>query len=144
VPYALLGLLTLGAGVGVALGLSNGPVTYDASAAVLEWYPCTASTRADGAVVSCHSKPTAASSGTPGEGPSVGLFFSRGARLPENFTTCVTTSLNGASIPTSHQATSKTLFRYSSTVGQAVTAAVKNCNAPAGHYYQSVGYGTRL
>ena len=40
-PFALLGILTLGTGLGVGLGLSEGPVTYSASAEVTGT-PCSA------------------------------------------------------------------------------------------------------
>jgi hypothetical protein len=59
-PYLLLGTLTLGAGLGAGLGLSQGPITHDAGAAAsavvtITEGPCTESTGRDEISVSCAS-----------------------------------------------------------------------------------------
>jgi hypothetical protein len=70
-PYLLLGTLTLGAGLGAGLSLSEGPVTYDASAAAspvvtLQEGPCTISTGRGETAVSCTSSHGAAFSSSVG------------------------------------------------------------------------------
>ena len=56
-PYVLLGVLTLGSGLGAGLGLSEGPVTYDATQALTL---CIASVGQGSEQILCTSKPGAA------------------------------------------------------------------------------------
>ena len=55
VPYLLLGALTLGAGLGVGLGLSEESVTHKAAAATSLWAPCATARNATGTTVTCGS-----------------------------------------------------------------------------------------
>jgi hypothetical protein len=81
VPYVLLGLLTLGAGLGVGLGLSGGPVTYTASLGGPMNTPCSATP--NGAGLSCHLRHGAVS------------FLFAGPRLSTGAMDCLVDGLDG-------------------------------------------------
>jgi hypothetical protein len=92
VPYVLLGLLTLGAGLGVGLGLSEGPVTYTASLGDPMNTPCSAAPNGEG--LSCQLRPGTVSFLFGGPGLSKGAMnclvdgldgAGAGARTPPSF-----------------------------------------------------------
>jgi hypothetical protein len=84
VPYLLLGILTLGAGLGVGLGLSEGPVTYSASPQSAGT-PCSASPNRAG--LSCRLRHGAVS------------FLFAGPRLSKGAMNCLVGGLDGAGTP---------------------------------------------
>ena len=83
-PFALLGVMTLGAGLGGGLGLSEGLVTYTASAEVTGT-PCSAAS--NGARMICRLR--------SGE---VAIYFGQFARgpIPPGAVDCVVEGLDGA------------------------------------------------
>lgn len=93
VPYALLGILTLGAGLGVVLGLSTGPVTYNASAAS-PWASCSTARIGNETTVTCRS---VTSYVTPSAftWKKVGVihFYAVPPKMPTDFATCMTSAL---------------------------------------------------
>ena len=82
VPYVLLGLLTLGAGLGVGLGLSEGPVTYTASLGDPMNTPCSAAPNGEG--LSCQLRPGTVS------------FLFGGPGLSKDAMNCLVDGLDGA------------------------------------------------
>ena len=82
-PYVLLGILTLGTGLAIGLGLSEGPVTYTASAEATTGNPCSAAPK--GAEITCHL-----SSG------AVVVWFGHGRRLSEGSINCIVDGVDGA------------------------------------------------
>jgi hypothetical protein len=85
VPYVLLGILTLGTWLAIGLGLSEGPITYNASSfAEVTGTPCSAAS--DGGRMTCHL-----SSG------EVVIWFGQYARgpIPPGAVDCVVEGLDG-------------------------------------------------
>src|ERR1700734_2642021 len=71
VPYLLLCVLTLGTGLAIGLGVSEGPVTYSA-AVVPQFQRCSASRTTSGVALTCTSTSVAGSYGDePGSGETV-------------------------------------------------------------------------
>jgi len=93
VPYLLLGALTFGAGLGVGLGLSEGPVTYNATA-TSSWAPCATARTASGTTVTCGSvvsdvTPSSFTYGSQG----FEHFYEPPPKMPRDFATCMTSAL---------------------------------------------------
>jgi hypothetical protein len=86
VPYLLLGILTLGAGLGVGLGLSEGPMTYSTSAQVAGT-PCSATPNRT--ALTCRLRHGAVS------------FLFAGPRLSTGAMNCLVTGLDGTRTPVS-------------------------------------------
>ena len=88
-----LGILTLGVGLGVAPGLSEGPWTYNSTATSL-WAPCTTQRIGTATKVTCRSivSNVTPSSFTWG---SVGVdhFYETPPKMPADFATCTTSAL---------------------------------------------------
>jgi hypothetical protein len=94
VPYVLVGVLTLGAGLAIGLSLSEGPLTVnDAGLTVSQSIRCTASVTNHETTVSCTSHPNVVSANGHFGGTSVTLWFPRGARVPKGFTSCMQATL---------------------------------------------------
>jgi hypothetical protein len=93
VPYVLVGILTLGTGLAIGLGLSEGTVTYTATSAA-NWAPC--ETARNGAVinVTCGSvvSQVTPSSFTYERQGSVS-FFESPPKMPRDFVQCMTSEL---------------------------------------------------
>jgi hypothetical protein len=87
IPYVLLGILTLGTGLGVALGLTEGPVTSTASSGEVMTTPCFAAPQ--GAGLSCHLRDGAVS------------FGFAGPELSKGAVNCLVSGVDGAGAPTS-------------------------------------------
>ena len=93
-PYLLLGALTLGAGLGVGLGLSEEPDTHNSAAATSFWTPCATARTATGTTVTCGSVVANVTSGTFTYG-SQGFehFYEPPPKMPRDFATCMTSAL---------------------------------------------------
>ena len=94
VPYLLLGALTLGAGLGVGLGLSEESVTHKAAAATSLWAPCATARNATGTTVTCGSvvadvTPASFTYGSQG----FEHFYEPPPKIPTDFATCMTSAL---------------------------------------------------
>jgi hypothetical protein len=93
VPYLLLGALTFGAGLGVGLGLSEGPVTNNATA-TSSWAPCATARTASGTTVTCG---TVVSDVTPSsftyDRQGAAHFYESPPKMPRDFATCMTSAL---------------------------------------------------
>ena len=92
-PYLLLGILTLGTGLGVGLGLSEGPLTHTATMAPY-WGPCSTSRTQSGIDVSCSAPTIEVSAHSWRKGTSLTTWFSSSVRLPNSFAACMTKTLN--------------------------------------------------
>jgi hypothetical protein len=93
IPYVLLGILTLGTGLAIGLGLSEGTLTYTATSAAT-WAPC-ASARS-GAVTkmtcgSVVSQVTPSSFTYTREG--FASFFEAPWKMPKDFVSCMNSEL---------------------------------------------------
>jgi len=93
IPYVLLGILTVGTGLAVGLGLSDGPVTYSATS-VSPWAPCSISRNGTTTKVTCRSviSDVTSSSFSYGRQGSA-FFFEPPPKMPEDFVTCMTSAL---------------------------------------------------
>lgn len=92
-PYVLLGILTLGTGLAVGLGLSEGPVTYNASV-ISPWAPCTTARTGTATKVTCRSvvsdvTPSSFTWGSQG----FAHFYESPPKMPKGFATCMTSAL---------------------------------------------------
>jgi hypothetical protein len=108
-PYLLLGLLTLGAGLGVGLGLASGPVTYMASHPETSgsWSCITILSSSEETEVDCVPRGQTAGpllAHGPGSsfaslpngagGAEVQSFFIAGKTIPKGYASCLTEALN--------------------------------------------------
>jgi hypothetical protein len=93
VPDLLLGALTVGAGLGVGLGLSEGPVTNHATA-TSSWAPCATARTITGTTVTCGS---VVSDVTPSsfnyDSQGFARFYEPPLKMPRDFATCMTSAL---------------------------------------------------
>jgi hypothetical protein len=97
VPYSLIGVLTIGAGLGVGLAFSEGPVTVNpANSSMSQALRCSTSVTHDGVSVSCNSPETEVSANSVEKGQSVTLWFRSAASIPKGFAACL-----GARLPPS-------------------------------------------
>jgi hypothetical protein len=96
IPYVLLGILTLGTGLAVGLGLSQGTVTYTATSATsaTAWAPCATARNGAEIKVTCGSvvSQLTASSFTYGW-HGFASFFEAPWKMPNDFVSCMTAEL---------------------------------------------------
>ena len=92
-PFALLAVLTLGTGLAIGLGLSEGPVTYTATS-VSPWAPCSSARHGAELTVMCRSvvSQVTPTSFTYQKGASVS-FYESPPRMPKDFRTCMSSAL---------------------------------------------------
>jgi hypothetical protein len=107
-PYLLLGILTLGTGLAIGLGLSQGPATYNAGS--VRW-TCSSSLTQGEATVSCDSAAARESAWSPDVGS-----------LPRDITACMFGAMETVA-PAAKGAA----------YGQAFVAAKKKCGFPRGN-----------
>ena len=93
-PFLLVGALTLGAGLGVGLGLWDGPVTVNgAPASAAQPIRCTTSLTQGEANISCSSPSTITSADSFAGGHQDTVWFPSSTRISKGLTACVEASL---------------------------------------------------
>jgi hypothetical protein len=107
VPYLLLGILTLGTGLAIGLGLSEGPVTYSATS-TSPWAPCSISRNGTATTVTCrsvvsHVTPSSFTWGSQG----FESFYERPWKIPKDFVQCMTSALINVVPRTGHISSAK-------------------------------------
>ena len=94
VPYVLIGTLMLGAGLGVGLGLSEGPMTANYTKPTdSQLVQCVTSLIHNGASVSCSGRPSAGSTDKFAEGVTVAVWFRTVSSIPKGFAPCMEVAL---------------------------------------------------
>jgi hypothetical protein len=94
IPYLLLAVLTLGAGLSAGLALAGPPITHTATSVPYPWAPCTITRNGTETKVKCrsvvyHVTPSSFTYGSPG----FGVFFEQSPKVSKDFATCMTSAL---------------------------------------------------
>lgn len=94
VPFLLVGALTLGAGLGVGLGIHEGPTTVNGTTTkVAQAIRCTAQVTQGKTNISCSSPSTLISAHSFGGGSKDTVWFTSSTRISKGITACVEASL---------------------------------------------------